>query len=224
MAISKVDSLASWAEIIAWMQSNLVPDFLQSVSVDETDNTLLNCVGIGGQLLLQMKMSGTKNLAACYICYSDDSNTSIAPTQTGNTFRWAAVCSNGALMRFSYKGGDNVTSGSYTFALLFTKNNLNKSTVVVTSPANAAPKDDMKGGVYVAAEGDNPGTVRLTFTPRQMDQTQLIEFASTPVQNVVSYTPNAFYIQCGNYYDNQYTNFISNSATYITNGCWAIKD
>lgn len=225
MAITRTDSLQDWAAIIAWMQANLVPDFLQSVAVDQTDNTLLNCTGIGGQLLLQLKMGGSKALAAAYICHSDSSVTDLAPTQTGNTFRWAAACKNGAMMRFSYKNDGQSVSGSYTFALLFTKNNLGKSAVVVTKPANETPVQSMTSGVYVAAEGDNPTDVKLSFSCRNMEQTQLIPFVSNAVTNEISYTPDAFYVQCGNFYDLPYTTFVdANNVTYITNGCWAVKD
>ena len=186
MAITRTDSLQDWAAIIAWMQANLVPNFLLMVQVDQEDSTLLNCYGLSGQKLLALKMGGSKALASVSIYHSDSSVTDLTPTQTGNTFRWAAACKNGAMMRFSYKNDGQSVSGSYTFALLFTKNNRGKSAVVVTKPANETPVQSMTGGVYVAAEGDNPTDVKLSFSCRNMEQTQLIPFVSNAVTNEIS--------------------------------------
>lgn len=225
MAITRTDSLQDWAAIITWMQANLVPNFLQSVSVDQTDNTLLNCTGVGGQLLLQMKMGGTKNMQAAYLCFNNGTNIAIEPSTTTETFRWAAKCKNGALMRFSTKFETNTSTASWVFYVLFTKNQLGKSAVVVSKPINGTPIDSMTAQIAIVAEGDNPVESRLTFSIRNMNQAQLIPFATNAEYNAVSYTPDAYYIQCGNFYDLPYTTFVdANNVTYITNGCWAVKD
>lgn len=226
MAITRTDSLQSWADIITWMQANIVPDFLQSVEVDQTDNTLLVCTGVGGQKLFGIKMdTGIKAGKPYYIYHSDQTETEITWSTAYPTFRWAAVCKNGAIMRFSTTSSSNTESSNTSLIVLFTKNNLGRSVVITTSPSSNNAMKQMSSNVYVEAEGDNPTDAPLTFGMRLMEQTQLIPFATNPVSNVVSYTPNAYYVQCGNFYDIGYTTFVdANNVTYLTTGCWAVKD
>jgi hypothetical protein len=225
MAITRTDSLQSWNDIIEWMQANLVPNFLLMVQVDPEDSTLINCYGLGGQKLFGITMTSGTTMKPIHIYHSDGTETEITWSGNSPSFRWAAVCKNGAIMRFSNSSSSNTTSSNTSLIVIFTKNNLGRSTVITTKPTSNSAQSQMYTNVYVEAEGDNPTDAPLTFGMRLMEQTQLIPFATNPVSNVVSYTPDAYYVQCGNFYDIGYTTFVdANNVTYLTTGCWAVKD
>lgn len=231
MAITKTEGLASIEQLVAWMQTNLVPNFFQSVEIDSEDNTLIVCTGVGGQKLLgiQMQSESLFNPINCILYKSDGTSETISqPVSTifYAVFRYAAVCSHGALIAFS-RYNDNTSSANSSSHILITKNNLDKTAVVVTSGKYG---DGVKGhdikttNLYPMAEGDSTVISTLTFTPRTMEQAQFVQFATNPVYNAISYTPDAYYMQCGNFYSEVFNTITSGGVDYMTNGYWAIKD
>jgi hypothetical protein len=230
MAIVRNDSIGTWSALIAWMQDNLVPKFFQSVEEDSQDNTIVVCTGVGGQKLFGLKKGADFYPSSCIYYKSDGTSEEIDyPGGTGTQatiFRWAAVCKNGALIKWA-KAESNTSSSNSTIMILVTKNNNGKTAIVTTHSIQSSGTNAgayMTTSVYALAEGDNPNLVPLTFTGRVMEQTQKVQFATNAASNEISYTPDAYYLQCGNIYDIPYNRFTDDGVTYLTNGYWAVRD
>ena len=227
MAIVKNDSLSSWAQFISWMQDNLVPNFFQSVAVDSEDSTLLVCTGVGGQKILGIVMA-EGFYPSKYIIYRSDGTIVEETCATSSVvFQYVAVCANGAMIRFS-RYADNISSSNGMTAFLITKNNHEKTAVIATHYTSQSSDQyaslKFTTNVRCFAEDDNPNIVPLSFHSRVMEQTQKVQFATNAASNEVSYTPDAFYLQCGNIYDIPYNRFTDDGVTYLTNGYWAVRD
>lgn len=228
MAIRKTESMSNMSQFVTWLQENLVPNFFQSVEVDSEDNTLIVCTGVGGQKLLGIKMHSTSAFYpdSCILYKSDGTATTVAQaTSTNTVFRYAAVCNNGALIRFDRYA--NNTDSNNPCIILISKTNLDKTAVVVTATFSSS---GYTAGVYMSdslriiAEGDAPTMYYLTFSLRRMQQAQFIQFATCPESGVVSFTPNAFYMQSCSFYTSVFDTVTVDGVDYMTNGYWAIKD
>lgn len=229
MAIVRNDSIGTWSELIAWMQDNLVPKFFQSVEEDSQDNTVIVCTGVGGQKLFGLKKGGGFYPTDCIYYKSDGTSEEIDyPGGTGTSatnFQWAAVCKNGALIKWA-RAESHSSSSNSTIEIVVTKNNNGKTAIITTKASSSTSTAGayLTTGVLAFAEGDNPNLIPLTFTGRVMEQTQKVQFATNAASNEVSYTPDAFYLQCGNIYDTPYNRFTDDGVTYLTNGYWAVRD
>lgn len=230
MAIVKTEGLVSQAQLVAWMQENLVPNFFQSVEVDSENNLLIVCTGVGGQKLLGIKIRSESSFyPENFILYkSDGTEVTLSPSSTSYTpqFRYAAICKNGAIIAFSRYNDNNSTANSSAH-LLITKNNLDKTAVIATGTgysSNVTGADYKARNLYTIAEDDNHVLTTLSFTLRQMQQAQFVQFETCPESGVISFTPNAYYMQSCDFYATTFTTVTVDGVDYMTNGYWAIKD
>ena len=234
MAISRA-ILYSYEDLITWANANLVPTYFSEVSLDLTDNSVINFITSDGYKLLSIRKTGSNAKYNDFIIYNDngESVTAFTNSTTANQpyGQYCSICNNGVIMRFSNitQGNDsNNTSTGYGVSILITKNNHNKIMIICGTGggSSATLGNSLRADVHCISEDDSLSIEsKLTFTPRQeMQQMQLVPFVSSRLSNDVVYTQNAFYIATGNMYASNYFAFELNGVKYMSNGYWAVKD
>jgi len=229
MAITK-STVTSMQALAEWLQANAVPEYFASVSIDA--KTITGSDANGNPLMVYSvtnhsfsiyKTSGG-NAETFTIATSSYSNAE--PTTDNPAI--AAKCGGGlmVLINREYSGS---ASGWYCLNFIITKTN-NDITAVIAGTY----KDADKTGASVTSSTTNIHSVALgdatdaakthSFTVSAENQTQFVSFTTYAKPDTTSFTPNAFYMPVGEYYDWSYGKFTAGGDTYITNGYWAIKD
>ena len=156
----------------------------------------------------------------------DGSNVKIYKSATVFDTKTADTASAGTYTIAKCNGGIMVIAGSESsneMSLILTKTNNDVTAVIVGSSSNHV--NALTNSIYAAAWGDaEDSTKTRTFVPSAQNQTQFVSFTTYSKPDTVSYTPKAFYLPDGQYYDLEYGKFIVNGKLYITNGYWAIID
>lgn len=157
----------------------------------------------------------------------DGSNVKIYKSATVFDTKAADTSSTGTYTISKCSGGIMVIAGSESvneMSLILTKTN-NDVTAVIVGSGTGNRENALTRDICAAAWGDaEDATKTRTFYPSAQNQTQFASFTTYSKPDTVSYTPKAFYLPAGQYYDLEYGKFIANGKLYITNGYWAIID
>lgn len=214
MAITK-STFTTIQQLADWLSANAVPEYCASVYLDTTDT---GTFGIylrdeNDDNLFRIGWNTNGNGFGGFTLYKTAGGSSVGnfPSSvyaiTPNGI--AAKCGGGILIQ--------ITS---TIQCIITKTNNNKF-AAITSACNPASITTLFSVALGDASDDNK-TIQFHTSPQ--NQTQLISFTTYAQAETVSYTPNAFYMPVGEYYNLDYGKFEAGGSTYITNGFWAIKD
>ena len=156
----------------------------------------------------------------------DGSNVKIYKSATVFDTKSADTATAGTYTISKCNGGIMVIAGSessHDMSFIITKTNNDVTAVIVGSASNHV--NALTNSICAAAWGDaEDATKTRTFYPSAENQTQFVSFTTYAKPDTISYTPNAFYMPVGEYYDWSYGKFTAGGDTYITNGYWAIKD
>lgn len=191
--------------LAAWMQANLVPDYFAAVTFG--NNTLTCADGEGNTLLTISAISGVVT------AYKSASITVTLTSAIPAPFTYACTCANGAIIES--------VSGQNHGCMLITKTN-NGATAIVFSAGTSGTV--CRSGIKSVAWGDGQAENTRAFYTSTEEQTQIVPFLTDAAFGAVSYTPNAFYIPVGQYYNAGIGVLTISGVNYLTNGYWAIKD
>lgn len=191
-----------------WMDEHLVPQYFASVTYanstitcKDADNNIL--LTISSTFVVTMYASGTLSKAI-----SD-------PNAAFNRITYCALSTYGCIIEYV---------GSYVGAIgtiLISKTNNNITAVV----CSAGLSKSALGTYTCIVWGDTDPLGTFACTPiTTAQQTQIMPFLSSAPYGTVSYTPNAFLIPIGQYYDMGIGQLTINGNIYLCNGYWAIKD
>ena len=191
------------------MVQHLVPTYFGSVVA--TSSTNIECYDSDGNTILIIHPA-TGNAITVYA--SETTSISLSNSEAINKITYAAACSHGCLLTFA--------SGSNgRMEVLITKSNNNITTIVFRKGLDGG----QLSGFYCVAWGDIDPISYLSVTPiTTAQQTQIVPFVSNAPYGTISYTPDAFYIPVGQYYNMGIGQMTLNGNIYLTNGYWAIKD
>lgn len=157
----------------------------------------------------------------------DGSNVKIYKSATVFDTKAADTASAGTYTISKCNGGIMVIAGSdssHEMSLILTKTN-NDVTAVIVGSGTSNRATALTNSICAAAWGDaEDSTKTFWFYPSAQNQTQFVSFTTYSKPDTVSYTPKAFYLPDGQYYDLEYGKIIVNGKLYITNGYWAILD
>ena len=205
MAIEKI-IVSGRANVASWLNANAT-EYFASYTMD--GNTMI-----------------AKDAQNNVMLVWDGSNVKIYKSETVFDTKAADTASAGTYTISKCNGGIMVIAGSessHDMSFILTKTNNDVTAVIVGSASNHVTA--LTNSVYAAAWGDaEDATKTRTFYPSAQNQTQFVSFTTYSKPDTVSYTPKAFYLPDGQYYDLEYGKFIVNGKLYITNGYWAIED
>lgn len=210
MAIIKTHLNTSDLSILrGWMNQYLVPNYFESIIIS---SGVINCYDADGHTVLTIGPWSSDNFVKVYY---DTENYSYFSNNIGMTsVTYASSCSHGCLLSFG-------NSGSGHMEILITKTNNNITSIVVSKGSTGLDLNSM----YCIAWGDVQPISSLSVTPiKTAQQTQIVPFVSNAPYGTISYTPDAFYIPVGQYYNMGIGQMTLNGNIYLTNGYWAIKD
>lgn len=170
------------------------------------ENSVVTCKDSDGNILAKFE---NKKVTA----YTNDT-TSASKDFTQQTLyvRAAYTCSNGILIEYG-------ATGYTTMHVLITKTNNDKIAFII-------PNTLTVGGscsVFCIAWGDENANVFYHSTT-QANQTILRNFGTRNVVGTASYTPNAYTVVEGQYYNIGVGEVTIDGTLYLTNGYWAIRD
>ena len=219
MAISIMrNAFTSMQQLATWLSENAVPDYFASVVYD-SNAAAINCKDSEENTVFSFgnnEISFRKSATATETLSSGTIPTVSYPASAGK-------CSNGILITIDRKKPG--------ILILITKTN-NGEVAAVFNYSNETNWRAVCASVevHVAAVGDYGRTAAdiktLRWGAREKNQTQLVQFTTTPAEGTISYTPKAYYMPCaqGLVYDLYFGKFLANGKWYLTNGYWAIVD
>lgn len=205
MAIEKI-IVSGRANVASWLNAN-ASDFFASVTMD---GYALVARDTQNNVVLNWDSSQVTIYKSTAVSDSLTVDTSMNGKYT------IAKCSGGILIISG-------TSNTHHLNFIITKTNNDVTAVIAGGHSNLVTA--LTNGICAAAWGDaEDATKTCTFYPSAQNQTQFASFTTYAKPDTTSYTPNAFYMPVGEYYDWSYGKFTAGGDTYITNGYWAIKD
>ena len=160
--------------------------------------------------------SGSAQITA----YADASNSVAGNYSTNGRPQYAYKCTNGIMLQiFNPTPGSGNTNWKAT--ILIAKTNNNKIAFIFSKDL----KQDFSNltEYYCVAWGDDVISIN-TFTAKTLEQTLMCPFCTNATMGEQSYTPNAFWLPFGQYYNMGYGKLTDDGTTYLTNGYWCIKD
>lgn len=200
----------------------------------------ITLVGLKGKKIADLYEYVNSDGIACIAgirIYKSDEETYQEPfslgsgTQSRRKLQYVAVCKNGMLIRFGYNGlsaDANVDNADYTCEILITLNNNMSTTVIVSSYSGDSSRlTNLSTDISSSSEDDDSNLIiNLNYKSVSMEQWQLISFTTVGGSGIISYTPNAFYLQSKTFgFIPYFSRFMDSSGVlYMTNGFWAIKD
>ena len=168
------------------------------------------------------------------VTMKDGDGNTLATIETGLTIRAYIDSSTSASVSYFNSGyilyGCNCTNGVLLFVtgtsgyqghILISKTNNNKVAFVFSSAHSVSPNPYTT--YYCVAWGDDD-TSTFTFTGKASEQSLMCPFCTNAIMGETSYTPNAFWMPFGQYYNMGYGKLTDDGTTYLTNGYWCIKD
>lgn len=223
MAITRIpfESMAAFAE---WAAANLVPRYFAATAY--ASNTL-TCYR--DEEKTQPLWSFTSANQVTQSAYKSASVSRATPGKSLASPSWvktAWVCANGVML----------DCGDRFCCTIITKNNRGETTTVIGGGSSyaaactgavraSATSVTATATPYVTAWGDDTGiTTSASFIAREENQTSLVPFVNDTPSGTLGYTPYAFYIPAGQFYNMGYGTFTAGGKKYLTNGYWAILD
>lgn len=206
MAIEKI-IVSGRANVASWLNANAT-EYFASYTMD--GNKMI-AKDAQNNVMLEWDGSNVKIYKSATVFDTKAADTSSAGTYT------ISKCSGGIMV---IAGSESVNEMS----LILTKTN-NDVTAVIVGSGTGNRENALTRDICAAAWGDaEDATKTRTFYPSAQNQTQFASFTTYAKPDTTSYTPNAYYMPVGEYYDWSYGKFTAGGDTYITNGYWAIKD
>ena len=206
MAIEKI-IVSGRANVASWLNANAT-EYFASYTMD--GNTMI-AKDAQNNVMLEWDGSNVKIYKSATVFDTKTADTASAGTYT------IAKC-NGGIMVIA--GSES----SHEMSLILTKTN-NDVTAVIVGSGTSNRKNALTNSICAAAWGDaEDATKTRWFDTSAENQTQFVSFTTYAKPDTTSYTPKAFYLPDGQYYDLEYGKFIVNGKLYITNGYWAIED
>ena len=212
---SKVDT-------VSWLQDNAVPNIFSSISY--SDN-VITCYDSDNKAVFRWNLgSGTSGNAYLYRVPNDlTSAISVANVPFYENIGepiYLFKCDGGVFITQYY------TSSGYSYILniIFTKTNQLKHATILNTSLNGSSAS-WNSNIYPVAVGDRSGAISsFSFSTSSQLQTQFVPFMTYTQGDSISYTPCAFYLPAGEYYNIRKGIFTSQTGTYVTNGYIALKD
>lgn len=205
MAIEKI-IVSGRANVASWLNAN-ASDFFASVTMD---GYTLVARDTQNNVVLNWDSSQVTIYKSTAVSDSLTVDTSMNGKYT------IAKCSGGILI---------ISGANNTHHLNFIITKTNNDVTAVIAGGNSNFVTALTQNIIAAAWGDaEDATKTRTFYPSAQNQTQFVSFTTYAKPDTVSYTPKAFYLPDGQYYDLEYGKIIVNGKLYITNGYWAILD
>lgn len=167
------------------------------------ENSIVTCKDSDGNILAKFENSK----ATAYI----NDTTSAAKMFSQIFVRAAYICSNGILIEYG-------NTGYASMHVLITKTNNDKIAFIIP---NVLRVGDCT--VYCLAWGDENANI-FTHSATQANQTIAVPFGTRNVYGTSSYTPDAYFIAYGQYYNIGIGPISIDGTVFLTNGYWAIKD
>lgn len=168
------------------------------------ESSTVTCKDSDGNILAKFE----NGKATAYI----NDTTSVGKQFSQVYVRAAYTCSNGIIIEYG--------SSSYqTMYVLITKTNNDKIAFII-------PNTLVVGGnsqVYCVAWGDENANI-FTHGTNAANQTIMMPFGTRSVLGTPSYTPYAYTITYGQYYNSGVGSISIDGTVFLTNGYWAIKD
>ena len=206
MAIEKI-IVSGRANVAGWLNANATEYF---ASYTMNGNTMI-AKDAQNNVMLEWDGSSVKIYKSATVFDTKSADTATAGTYT------ISKC-NGGIMVIA--GSES----SHEMSLILTKTN-NDVTAVIVGSGTSNRTNALTQSIIAAAWGDaEDATKTRWFYTSAENQTQFVSFTTYAKPDTVSYTPKAFYLPDGQYYDLEYGKFIVNGKLYITNGYWAIED
>lgn len=181
-------------------------DFLESTGYfgEVTyENSVVTCKDSDGNILAKFENSK----ATAYI----DDTTNASKNFLTVYVRAAYTCSNGILIEYG-------ASGYTTMHVLITKTNNDKIAFIIPNILRVGECQ-----VYCCAWGDENANI-FTHSATAANQTILRNFGTRNHVGTASYTPNAYTVVEGQYYNIGVGEVSIDGTLYLTNGYWAIRD
>lgn len=206
----------SLQQIATWLSENAVPDYFASVSYA---NNAIDCKDSENHIVFSFgrdQLSFRKSGSSTETISGGVAPASNHPASVGK-------CANGILILIEND------SNSVIVSILITKNNNGEVAAVFNYYSSSRYREMVHTyNVHVCAVGDYGGSAAdirtLNFNNSEKNQTQLVQFNTTPPEGTISYTPKAFYMPCSQVHDIYFGKFFANGKWYLTNGYWAIED
>lgn len=206
MAIEKI-TVSGRAAVATWLNANATEYF---ASYTMNGNTMI-AKDAQNNVMLEWDGSSVKIYKSATVFDTKSADTATAGTYT------ISKC-NGGIMVIA--GSES----SHEMSLILTKTN-NDVTAVIVGSGTSNRTNALTQSIIAAAWGDaEDATKTRWFYTSAENQTQFVSFTTYAKPDTVSYTPKAFYLPDGQYYDLEYGKIIVNGKLYITNGYWAIED
>lgn len=208
MAITKTN-VYGYNALRTWLNANACPDYFASVS---TSNYSIYAIDSSNHTLFTFATTNAKiyKSESVYqeICWSSG--------MSYDSQVFTCVKCDGGILVLS-------TSSGSAFCFIITKTQSGTTAVICSMWDTRSTA--LTQNIAAVAWGDaTDASKTLTFTSSVQNQTQFVPFTTYAQPDTVSYTPDAFYMPVGEYYDWTYGKFSDGTSTYITNGYWAIKD
>lgn len=223
-----VKNFTDTTQAVAYMRSTLVPTYFASVTYDSSYGSQFK--DSDGNVLL--RESGNRASSTNWYIYKSTSsyvylNYGSANQQDQTYITKIISCDGGVLIHMT--GDDRVTPSG---GLIITRGNDGKT--VIIGNTNYTARGDTSGTsqiyrytkVNMIKWGDiTASNVQLTFNAQRINQTQLVPFTTYCNAQTTSYTPDAFWMPFGEFYEVNSGKFLGpNGVEYVTNGYWAIRD
>lgn len=167
-----------------------------AVTMKDADGNTLATIGTG--ITITAYSNATTSASATYYY------------NVSQTIGYGYKCANGVLLSVTASGGKSAY-------ILIAKTNNNKVAFVFSNAWNANTV------FYCVAWGDADVST-FTVTTKASGQTLMCPFCTNANMGETSYTPNAFWLPFGQYYNIGYGTLTMNGVNYLTNGYWCIKD
>lgn len=177
---------------------------------------------------------GSVELGTDAVTMKDADGNTIATIEIGLTIRAYINASTSASVSYFNNGyvlyGYKCTNGVLLFVtgtsgykahILISKTNNDKVAFIFSS---AHSNTEVSYTTYYCVVWGDTETSTFSFTKKSVEQTLMCAFATNAAFGTVSYTPNAFWLPFGQYYNSEYGIITIGGVNYLTNGYWCIKD
>jgi hypothetical protein len=222
-----VENFTDTTQALTYMRSILVPTYFASATYNSSDGSLFK--DSDGNVLLRESNRNSAN-SAWYIYKSTSSYVYLDydSTQQDQTYVTKIIsCDGGVLIHMTGSNRSTPSGG-----LIITRGNDGKTVIIGNTNYNARGNTGGTTQVYRYTKvnmfkwGDvTSSNVQLTFTAQRTNQTQLVPFTTYCNAQTTSYTPDAFWMPFGEFYEVNTGKFLGpDGVEYVTNGYWAIRD
>ena len=222
-----VQNFTDTSAALTYLRTLLVPTYFASATYDSSIGTSFKD-GDNNVLLMETERSATNSAWILYKSASSSIALSYHSTnQADQTYVSKIVsCDGGVLIHMtgsnrSTPGGDLIiTRGNDGKTVIIGNTNYTARGTTGTDQLYRYTKIDM-----IKWGDDTSANKRLTFTAAASNQTQMVPFTTYCKAGYISYTPDAFWMPFGEFYEVHVGKFLGpDDMEYVTNGYWAIRD